>query len=151
MVEYDLFNTTNLIQNLTYMYTFWYNFDTVLYLFLQTGTSDRSHIWYRLTPEVLRFQPIPPCIFPLQSLRFQPNLGLSFFHLKETVSEILSFKGTDRLLLYWVCSIEDKFFRIHIKLFKDLSILSLSANSTFKTPTLGVDTFLESVFLINTK
>ena len=42
------------------------------------------------------------------------------------------------------------FFRIHlreIKLFKDLSILSLSANSTFKTPTLGVDTFLESGFL----
>ena len=31
------------------IYTFWYNFDTVLYQFLETGTSDR-------------------CIFPLQSL-----------------------------------------------------------------------------------
>ena len=38
----------------------------------------------------------------------------------------------------------ENFFRIHlrhIKLFKDLSILSLSANLTIKTPTLGVDTF----------
>ena len=37
-VEYGLFNTTNFIQNL--IYTFWYNFDTVLYQFLETGTSD---------------------------------------------------------------------------------------------------------------
>ena len=40
IVEYGLFNTTNLIQNL--IYTFWYNFDTVLYQFLETDTSDRT-------------------------------------------------------------------------------------------------------------
>ena len=33
---------------------FGYNFDTVLYQFLETGTSDRCLI-YRLTPEILRF------------------------------------------------------------------------------------------------
>ena len=37
-VEYDLFNTTTFIQNLIYIL---YNFDTVLYQFLETGTSDR--------------------------------------------------------------------------------------------------------------
>ena len=43
----------------------------------------------------------------------------------------------------------ENFFRIHfrhIKLFEDLEILSLSANSTFKTLTSGVDTFSELVF-----
>ena len=50
-----------------------------------------------------------------------------------------------------ICSVVENFFRIHlrhIKLFKDLYILSLSANSTFKTPTLGVDRFSESVLFI---
>ena len=37
--EYGLFNTTTFIRNLIYM--FWYNFDAVLYQFLETGTSDR--------------------------------------------------------------------------------------------------------------
>ena len=41
--EYDLFNITNLIQK-SYIYTFWYNFDTDLYPFLETGTSDRCLI-----------------------------------------------------------------------------------------------------------
>ena len=42
-------------------------------------------------------------------------------------------------------------FRIHlrhIKLFKDLWIQSLSANSTIKTPSPAADTFSELVFLI---
>ena len=52
LVEYDLFNTTTFIQNCMYM-----NFRINL-------TSDR----YRSTPEILRFHPIPPFIFPLQSL-----------------------------------------------------------------------------------
>ena len=46
--------------------TFWYNFDTVLCLFLESGTSDICLI--PSTPEILRFHPIPPFIFPLQSL-----------------------------------------------------------------------------------
>ena len=43
----------------------------------------------------------------------------------------------------------ENFFLIHlrhIKLFKDLKILSLSANSTYKTPTLEVEMFSELVF-----
>ena len=43
--EYDMFNTTTFIQNCIYMnlylYEFWYKFDTGLYQFLETGTSDR--------------------------------------------------------------------------------------------------------------
>ena len=41
-IEYGLFNTTNFILNI--IYTIWYNFDTVLYQFLETGTSDRRLI-----------------------------------------------------------------------------------------------------------
>ena len=45
-VEYDQFNTTNIIQNLTYVRrTFWYNFDTVLYQFIETGTPERNLIF----------------------------------------------------------------------------------------------------------
>ena len=46
---------------------FWNDFDTVLYQFLETGTSDRCLYMYRLKPEILRFHPIPPFIFPLCS------------------------------------------------------------------------------------
>ena len=58
IVEYGLFNITNLTQNLTYI-----RFGiilTVFYQFLETGTSDRSKNSYRSqsTPESLRFQPI---------------------------------------------------------------------------------------------
>ena len=41
-----------------------YTFYTVLRQFLETGTSYRN----RSTPENLKFQPIPPFIYPLHSL-----------------------------------------------------------------------------------
>ena len=34
IVDYGKFNTATYKQNLIYIYTFWYNFDTVLYQFL---------------------------------------------------------------------------------------------------------------------
>ena len=48
-------------------YLLHYDFGPVLYQFLAAGTSNNS---YRSgsNHEVLRFQPIPPFIFPLQSL-----------------------------------------------------------------------------------
>ena len=51
-----------------YMYTFWYNFDTVLYQFLKTGTSHKCLL---CIVQVLRFSGVSiytPFIFPLQSL-----------------------------------------------------------------------------------
>ena len=47
----------------SYIYVL-YNFDTVLYQFLETGTSERTLICLNpiLNPESLRFQPIPPFI-----------------------------------------------------------------------------------------
>ena len=63
---YDLFKPTTFIQIQNFIYRFSYDFDTVLNQFLETGTSD----WY-LVCIVLRFQPIPPFIFPLQSLPFK--------------------------------------------------------------------------------
>ena len=67
IVEYGPFNTTTLIQNLIYI-RFGIIFDTVLYQFLETGTSDRCLFYmHRLTPEILRFHPIPPFFFPLTS------------------------------------------------------------------------------------
>ena len=58
-VEYGLFNTTNLILNLVYV-----RFDIILTPFY-LNFSRQEH---RSTPEILRFQSIPPFIFPLQSL-----------------------------------------------------------------------------------
>ena len=42
-VEYDLFNT-QLFYKIVYIYEFSYKFDTVLYQFLETETSDRCFI-----------------------------------------------------------------------------------------------------------
>ena len=55
----------HMIRTLSYIYTYWYDFDTVLCQFLETGTSDRCLIQL---PEILRFHPLHPFIFPLQSL-----------------------------------------------------------------------------------
>jgi len=41
--KYDLFKTWILILNLTFP-IFWYNLDTVLYQFVESGTSDRTLI-----------------------------------------------------------------------------------------------------------
>ena len=66
------FNMMYLILQLLYQIwqicPFWYNFDTVLCQFLETGTSDRCLQWYRSKAENLSFHPIPPFIFPLLSL-----------------------------------------------------------------------------------
>ena len=64
-VEYDLFNTTNFIQNL--IYTFWYNFDTVLSQFLETGTSDRC-----LTYIVQRLRFSGFILYPLSFFLYSP-------------------------------------------------------------------------------
>ena len=40
------------------IYKFWYNFDTVLHKFFETGTSEKNSYRSQSTPEVLRFQPI---------------------------------------------------------------------------------------------
>ena len=60
-VEYNLFNTTKL-----YIYEFSYKFDTVLYQFLEIGTSDIAFMGLD-QDDMICFQPITPFIFPLQS------------------------------------------------------------------------------------
>ena len=45
------------------IYKFWFNFGTVSYQFLETGTSDIELLQVSSTPEVLRFQPIPLSFF----------------------------------------------------------------------------------------
>ena len=47
---------------ISYIYAFWYDFDTVVCQFLETGTSDRCLTGLDL------FQPTPPFILPLCSL-----------------------------------------------------------------------------------
>ena len=61
-VEYDLFNIKNLIQNLTYI-----RFGIILTPFYINFSRQNSYV-FQSTPEILRFQSIPPFIFPLQSL-----------------------------------------------------------------------------------
>ena len=61
-----------------YIFEFSYNFNTVVYQFLETGTSDKTFMgrdqelkWLAFNLYLLStytsFQPIPPFIFPLQS------------------------------------------------------------------------------------
>ena len=54
----------NLLLFKFHTYRFSYYFDTVLYQFLETGTSDRCLL---CIVQRLRFYLIPPLIFPLQS------------------------------------------------------------------------------------
>ena len=65
--EYGLCNTTTLIQNLIYI-----RFGIILTQFLINFSRQEHQIdvlyIYHSKPEILRFQPIPPFIFPLQSL-----------------------------------------------------------------------------------
>ena len=55
------------------IYTIWYNFDTVLYQFLETGTSDR-----RLIVQNLRFSGFS--LYPLSFFLYSPFNNL-FFNL----------------------------------------------------------------------
>ena len=81
----------------SYIYTFWYNFNTVLYQFLETGTSDRTLICLNQLLEIFRFQPIPLFIFPLQSFK-EKNIKVIFSQTK--VKRVpLSFK---HVILYTV-------------------------------------------------
>ena len=63
-IEYCLFNTTNTKSDI---YTFWYNFDTVLYKFLETGTSDRCLIYIL---QRLRFSGFS--LYPLSFFLYSP-------------------------------------------------------------------------------
>ena len=56
--KYDPIKPTIFIQIFTHRFS--YKFDTVLHQFLETETSDRTRMRSRSTPEMLRFQPIPP-------------------------------------------------------------------------------------------
>ena len=57
----------------SYIYTFWYNFDTVLYQFLETRTSDRTLISSQVstyTPLYISFT--VPLIYPLIYFLYSP-------------------------------------------------------------------------------
>ena len=65
-VDYDLLNTTTLIQNLIYI-----RFGIMLtqfYINFSRQEHQKDIYMYCSMPEILRFYPIPPFIFPLQSL-----------------------------------------------------------------------------------
>ena len=78
---WKLLNTTTLIRNLIYI-RFWYNFDTVLYQFLETGTSDRCLI---CIVQRLRFSGFK--LYPLSLFLYRDSIKvISVFF---TVCEIL--------------------------------------------------------------
>ena len=72
-------NTICLILRILYkiLYKFWYNFNTVLYQFLETGTSDRWLSGIRSTPRILSFQPIPLLFFLYSHLKDSTLMGLN--------------------------------------------------------------------------
>ena len=57
-----------LLYKIWYIYTFWFNFDTVLYQLLETWTSDRCLICIVQRLRFSGFNPLPTFIFPLQSI-----------------------------------------------------------------------------------
>ena len=70
-----LLNMTCLILRILYkIYTFWYNFHTVLYQFLETGTSDRTLIglnnsWYG---QVSAYPPLSFFLYTVPLIKFFP-------------------------------------------------------------------------------
>ena len=80
--DYDLFKPTTFIQKCIIIEFFYpsnehefsYNFDAVLYQFLETGTSDRCFICIVQRLRFLMFHLIPPFIFSLQSLYKETKL-----------------------------------------------------------------------------
>ena len=74
VVSSVVFNTTNLIQNLTYIR--WYNFDTVLYQLLETGTPDRNLIYLN---QLLRLSGFS--LNPLSFLLYSPFQLENIFHI----------------------------------------------------------------------
>ena len=66
---YNPFNTTTFIQNCIYIYIyeFSYKFDTLLYQFLETGTSDRCFIYI---VQLLRFSGF--ILYPHSFLLYSP-------------------------------------------------------------------------------
>jgi len=71
--KYDLFKTWNIIPNLMYIYMVWYNFDTVLYKFLETGTSGRTLICLDQLLKCLGFSLYPPSCFLNSPLNIQKH------------------------------------------------------------------------------
>ena len=75
--EYDLFKPTTSIQHFIYI-----DFRIILTQFYVNLSRQKHQIdvyMYRLAPEILRFHPIPPFIFPLQSTVPLILYPLSFF------------------------------------------------------------------------
>ena len=69
MVEYGLLNTTNLIQNLIYIC-----FGIILTQFYINFSIQEHQIEINCsTPKILRFQPIPPFIFPFSPFKIPPR------------------------------------------------------------------------------
>ena len=68
-VEYNLFNTIyeSYTKSYIYIYTFWYNFDTVLYQFLETGALDRSLTCFIQNLRFLGFS-----LYPLSFFLYSP-------------------------------------------------------------------------------
>ena len=88
IVVYRLLRICKIRSVESYIYTFWYNFDTVLYQFLETGTSDRTLICLNQLHEIFRFQPIPLFIFPLQSFK-EKNIKVIFSQTKVKMGTIV--------------------------------------------------------------
>jgi len=79
LVEY-LLNMICLILRISYkilhIYVFWYNFDTVLYQFLETGTSDRTLICLN---QLLRFSDFS--LYPLSFFLYSPFKFVNIFNM----------------------------------------------------------------------
>ena len=56
-----------ILYKILHIYTFWYNFDTVLYQFLETGTSDRTFVCLN---QLLRFSGFS--LYPLSFFLYSP-------------------------------------------------------------------------------
>ena len=105
------------------MYEFLFKFYKVLYRFLETGTSDRCLLWYRLKAEILSFHPIPPFIFPLSPFKKWKKLHIvSIFRASNYVFSNFFFNckySTQKICLKRFCSNHsDYLFSFIIFLFK---------------------------------
>ena len=120
-VEYDLFYTTNLIQNQN---MFLYNFDTVLYQFLEAETSERNLISLN---QLLRFSVQP---LPLSFFLYSPFKLIQFFSVPGIISWTKKFPKSRKTAQNW-------FFSFYIFFFKSAGYISGSiffSNSEYKYP-----------------
>ena len=94
IVEYGLFNITNFIQNFLYI-LIWYNFDTVLYQLLGTGTSDRCLICIIQNLRFSGFRRYPLSVFLYSPFNYQ--LKFSIFCI---LSDLDPYSGNPLLDFY---------------------------------------------------